>query len=83
MRIYNYTSKKKMLDLKIRNNRDCLKRKWRQDWDMNDTLYLAKSCILLYTNEKGWRPRIRDQSPILSCSGIAISLIISEMTVCT
>ena len=30
---------------------------------------------VLRTNEKGWRTRIHDQSPILFCSGIAIPLV--------
>ena len=34
---------------------------------------LYMSCI--YTNKKGWRTRIPDQTPILSCSGIAIPLV--------
>ena len=30
---------------------------------------------ILRTNEKGWRTRIRHQTPILSCSGVAIPLV--------
>ena len=29
---------KKILQIKKRNYRDCIKTKWRQDWDMNETL---------------------------------------------
>ena len=28
-----------------------------------------------YTNEKGCRTTIREQTPILSCSGVAITLV--------
>ena len=30
---------------------------------------------VLRTNEKGWRTRIRHQTPILSCSGVAIPFV--------
>ena len=30
---------------------------------------------VLRTNEKGWCTRIRHQTPILSCSGVAIPLV--------
>ena len=36
------------------------------------------SCGPIYvvsTNEKGWRTRIRDQTPILSCSGVVMPLV--------
>ena len=30
---------------------------------------------VLHTNEKGWHTRIRDQTPKLSLSGVAITLV--------
>ena len=34
----DYTVKKIFLQIKKKKYRDCIKRKWRQDWDMNETL---------------------------------------------
>ena len=36
---------------------------------------------VLCTNEKGWRTIIRDQTPILSLSGVAITLV--KLQVCS
>ena len=36
--VYIYTSKYKFQEIRKGIYRDCIKRKWRQDWDTNETL---------------------------------------------
>ena len=45
-------SKKKFSKLE-KENRDCIKRKWRQDWDMNETLLIPHVVLCLaYQRER-------------------------------
>ena len=69
-----YTSKQFLWKLE-KEYRDCIKRKGRQDWDMNETLSFLMWSYVLRINEKEWHNRIPDQTPILLCSGVAISLV--------